>query len=193
MNKAEAIAAAAEEICESCARQTAANYRTDNGYQLGKRPVGEIISRHVLPIIEAKNDRIIELGRQLDVKDERLKTLERKLRDLEPVVGAEIHFQENPKPVPPPLPTKRPLFCPICGARVLVDVINTNYPEIYRMPDHVPAANVNLCCGTVISVSIDWDKCAKCGRKIGKHPSGVCSDCFRSAWQTRPPVKDDWP
>jgi hypothetical protein len=72
---------------------------------------------------------------------------------------------------------KRALFCPICGARLVVKT-DGQLPEVHRLPEHVPLPPVNLCAGYVITVSIDWDKCAKCGEKMSKHPSGVCMRCF---------------
>lgn len=80
------------------------------------------------------------------------------------------------------------LFCPICGARVTVELDRTEntFPEVHRLPEHEPAGNANphpgfaanVCAGCVITVTIDFDKCAKCGARMGKHPSGVCRDCY---------------
>lgn len=73
---------------------------------------------------------------------------------------------------------KRPLYCPICGAKVLVDVTTTNFPEVHRLPEHVPATNVNLCAGFVVTVTLDYDKCSKCGCRICKNETGLCLGCF---------------
>ncbi len=74
--------------------------------------------------------------------------------------------------------TWRPLFCPICGAQVRVEVTSTKYPEVHRLPDHLPATNVNLCCGVVVTVTLDFDRCSECGCKMSKHPSGKCCGCY---------------
>ncbi len=73
------------------------------------------------------------------------------------------------------------LFCPVCGAKLLVDVADYDLakPEAYRLPEHVPATNVNLCCALVVTVTLDYDRCSKCGATMVKHPSGVCRGCFR--------------
>jgi rRNA maturation protein Nop10 len=83
--------------------------------------------------------------------------------------------------------TSRYLFCPICGARVQVDVPCTDYPEVHRIPAHKPVGNAcpdiewvaNLCQGIAVTVTLDWDRCTKCGRKMSTHPSGVCKDCYK--------------
>jgi rRNA maturation protein Nop10 len=72
----------------------------------------------------------------------------------------------------------RPLICPICGANVRVPVPDTNFPEIHRLPDHDSANGMNLCGGVVVTVTLDFDKCAKCGGGMCKHPSGLCRICF---------------
>jgi rRNA maturation protein Nop10 len=72
----------------------------------------------------------------------------------------------------------RPLFCPICGARLTVEVPDTNFPEVHRLPEHTPATDVNLCAGVVVTVTLDYDNCSKCGRRMSKHPSGLCMECF---------------
>jgi hypothetical protein len=72
----------------------------------------------------------------------------------------------------------RPLFCPICGASLMVEVPDTKIPEVHRLPDHKSANGMNLCSGFVITVTIGWDQCSKCGQKMGKHPSGLCQKCF---------------
>ncbi len=71
----------------------------------------------------------------------------------------------------------RPLFCPICGQKVRVQT-NGQFPEVHRLPEHEPLAPVNLCQGAVVTVTIDFDKCNKCGAKMSKHPSGLCMKCF---------------
>lgn len=70
------------------------------------------------------------------------------------------------------------LFCPVCGQRVQVEVDSTTYPLIYRIPDHVPAINVNLCQGVVVTVKFDFDRCHRCGCNISVHPSGMCRKCY---------------
>lgn len=83
----------------------------------------------------------------------------------------------------------RPLFCPICGARVSVPT-DGKLPEVLRLPEHVPLGNANegcerrgavanLCQGVVVMVVLDWDACGKCGRKMSRHPSGLCRGCFK--------------
>lgn len=74
-------------------------------------------------------------------------------------------------------PTWRPLFCPICGAKLRVEVTDTNYPEVHRLPEHVPAIDVNLCSGVVVTVTLDFDRCSACGCRMSKHPSGKCMKC----------------
>jgi len=79
----------------------------------------------------------------------------------------------------------RYLFCPICGERVSVKT-DGQMPEVHRLPDHLPLGNANphvgcpanVCAGSVITVTIDFDKCERCGQKISKHPSGLCMKCF---------------
>lgn len=71
----------------------------------------------------------------------------------------------------------RPLYCPICSARLLVET-DGRFPEVHRLPDHRPATGVNLCCGVVVTVTIDFDVCSKCGVKMSKHPSGLCGGCY---------------
>ncbi len=73
---------------------------------------------------------------------------------------------------------RRPLFCPICGAKVMVEVADTTLPEIHRIPEHYPAIAVNLCQGLVITVEIGWDTCGKCGGNMIKNSAGVCRRCF---------------
>ncbi len=78
---------------------------------------------------------------------------------------------------------RRPLYCPICGAKVVVPVAEGGLlPEIHRLPDHYPAADAlneaNLCAGVVVTVMLSLDHCSQCGSKIGKHPSGMCSGCY---------------
>jgi hypothetical protein len=51
-------------------------------------------------------------------------------------------------------------------------------PETLRIPEHVPLGSVNICAAFVIVVSIQYEKCAKCGRDMLKHPSGVCPKCY---------------
>lgn len=76
-------------------------------------------------------------------------------------------------------PLKRPLFCPICGAKLLSDVKNNGqFPEIHTLPDHFPATDVNLCSAVVVTVTLDFTECSKCKCKMSKHPSGLCSSCF---------------
>lgn len=72
---------------------------------------------------------------------------------------------------------KRPLFCPICARRILVET-DGQFPEVHVLPDHFPATDVNLCEGVVVTVTLDFDKCSECGTKISKHPSGKCSKCY---------------
>lgn len=71
----------------------------------------------------------------------------------------------------------RPLFCPICGRRVNVET-DGQWPEVHKLPDHVSAIEtVNLCQGAVITVTIDFDRCQKCGARTAKHPTGLCMKC----------------
>lgn len=72
----------------------------------------------------------------------------------------------------------RPLFCPICGAKLMVDVPSTDLPEVHRLPEHTPEGNVNLCAALVVTVTISFDECRECGCRMSKHPSGVCRKCF---------------
>ena len=78
--------------------------------------------------------------------------------------------------------TWRRIFCPICKAELRVEVIRNDdggsFPETYRLPEHEPLLGVNLCQGAVVTVTIDFDKCGKCGANIMKHPSGLCSKCY---------------
>ncbi len=75
-------------------------------------------------------------------------------------------------------PVCRPLFCPICGAKVMVEVANTQFPEVDVIPDHVSANGMNVCQGCVITVTIDFDKCQKCGGKMSKNLTGLCHVCY---------------
>jgi len=94
-----------------------------------------------------------------------------------------------------PMPgLSRPLFCPICGAKLVVPVPDSgDLPEIHRLPEHWPAPDAlnkaNLCAGLVVTVTLDYDCCSKCGRKISKHPSGLCMDCHGKVnhWTRRQP------
>lgn len=72
----------------------------------------------------------------------------------------------------------RPLFCPICGAELMVDVPSTELPEVHRLPEHYPATDVNLCQGLVITVTISFDKCGRCGCNMSKNSAGVCRKCY---------------
>lgn len=72
----------------------------------------------------------------------------------------------------------RPLFCPICGRRVTVEVKGSDWPEVHRLPEHKHGAFGNLCAGAVITVTIDYDRCQQCGNQMSKHPSGVCRACY---------------
>lgn len=75
----------------------------------------------------------------------------------------------------------RNLHCPICGRRVSVPVErgpSGTFPEVHVLPEHEPLLPVNLCLSTVVTVTIDFMSCSKCGAKIGKHPSGLCGKCF---------------
>lgn len=71
----------------------------------------------------------------------------------------------------------RCLYCPICGRRVRVPT-DGQFPEVLKLPDHAPKDAVNLCQGAVVTVTLDYDRCSRCGRKIIKHPSGLCVDCY---------------
>ena len=83
----------------------------------------------------------------------------------------------------------RPLFCPICGARLTVEVAKPEtLPEVHRLPEHMPApgSGVNLCCAMVITVTIGYDACSICGQKMGKHPTGICRECYATGeWVRR--------
>ena len=72
---------------------------------------------------------------------------------------------------------KRKLFCPICGAGLSVETVS-GFPEALQLPDHQPAADVNLCMGLVVTVTIDFDRCRKCGGKMAKNGSDLCLRCF---------------
>lgn len=76
----------------------------------------------------------------------------------------------------------RPLFCPICGAIVRVPVkrrINgSTLPETHRLPDHESGNGANMCAAVTVTVKLAFDKCGKCGKNYGKHPSGLCLRCF---------------
>jgi ribosomal protein S27AE len=78
----------------------------------------------------------------------------------------------------------RYLFCPICGQTVEVET-DGQFPEVLRLPDHVPKGNAhptapvaNLCSGTVVTVTLDFDNCSRCGRRMAKHPSELCQTCY---------------
>lgn len=73
---------------------------------------------------------------------------------------------------------RRPLFCPICGQRVMVDVPDTTLPEVHVIPDHHPGEYGNLCAGYVVEVTLRLDICSECGCKMCKHPSGLCMQCY---------------
>lgn len=76
----------------------------------------------------------------------------------------------------------RQIHCPICGAELRVEVANGGqFPEVHVLPPHTPAKAVNLCAGTRITVTIDWDRCRECGEKFGGHPSGLCMRCYKRA------------
>jgi rRNA maturation protein Nop10 len=74
-------------------------------------------------------------------------------------------------------PLYRPLYCPVCGQRVEVET-DGQYPEVLRLPDHAPRDAVNLCSGAVVTVTLDFDRCGRCGRKMTKSRSGLCQGCF---------------
>lgn len=71
----------------------------------------------------------------------------------------------------------RNLYCPVCGAALKVHT-DGGLPETYRLPEHVPRDDVILCQAMVVKVVIEYDECRGCGRKISRHPSGLCSECF---------------
>lgn len=59
----------------------------------------------------------------------------------------------------------RPLFCPICGEKVVVKVENNGQlPEVHRLPEHESANGMNVCAALVVVVSLSYDKCSKCER-----------------------------
>lgn len=72
----------------------------------------------------------------------------------------------------------RPLFCPICGAKVSVPVAPGKLPEVHRLPDHESANGMNVCTGLEVIVTLALGHCAKCGREMVKHGSGLCLKCF---------------
>ena len=74
--------------------------------------------------------------------------------------------------------TTRPLFCPVCGAKVMVPVIDAEMPEVHRLPEHESANGMNLCSCYVVTVTLSYDHCTQCGTKITKHPSGMCPKCY---------------
>lgn len=74
--------------------------------------------------------------------------------------------------------TYRPLFCPICGAKVESPVQGEKWPEVHVIPDHAPASGVNLCQGVGVTVTLDLVNCRECGRRMEKHPTGVCQSCY---------------
>lgn len=66
---------------------------------------------------------------------------------------------------------------------------DTNYPRVCRLPDHRPEGNANpnyeianACAGVVVTVTMDFDKCSKCGGNMAKHPSGMCRICYGKAY-----------
>lgn len=71
----------------------------------------------------------------------------------------------------------RPLFCPICGVRLLLPTDGT-MPEDYFLPAHVHGPHGNLCESFFITIKFDYMTCAKCAAKISRHPSGLCMKCF---------------
>jgi hypothetical protein len=73
----------------------------------------------------------------------------------------------------------RPIYCPICSALLMVPVDNDGqFPEVHKLPDHVPATDVNLCQGVAVTVTLDFERCWVCGCNISKHQSGMCSACY---------------
>lgn len=72
----------------------------------------------------------------------------------------------------------RPLFCPICGAKVEVNVHSTALPEVHRIPEHQSANGMNVCAALVVTITLGYDRCSKCGVQMVKHPTGVCMQCF---------------
>ena len=72
----------------------------------------------------------------------------------------------------------RPMFCPICGAGLMVSVDCEQFPEVHRLPEHPSANGMNLCAAVVITVTLDFDHCRKCDARISKHPSGLCMACY---------------
>jgi hypothetical protein len=74
-------------------------------------------------------------------------------------------------------PMYRTLYCPICGARVRVET-DAKYPEVHCLPEHVPKDAVNLCQGSVVTVTLDFDRCRNCKAKMPKNASGLCLRCF---------------
>jgi len=82
-------------------------------------------------------------------------------------------------------PMNRYLFCPVCGERLLVELANTQLPEVHRLPEHRPLGNsypgdfvANLCAGLVVTVTFDLDHCSECGARMSKHETGLCRNCF---------------
>jgi hypothetical protein len=74
----------------------------------------------------------------------------------------------------------RQIHCPICGAKLRVEVANGGqFPEVHVLPPHTPAKAVNLCAGNRITVTIDWDRCRECGANMMSHPSGLCGRCYK--------------
>ncbi len=73
---------------------------------------------------------------------------------------------------------RRSLFCPMCGASVVVEFENSQLPYAHVIPKHDPVPPVNTCAGLEITVTIDWATCSGCGKKTIKSFSGLCVDCY---------------
>lgn len=79
----------------------------------------------------------------------------------------------------------RMLFCPVCGARVTVDVGNgESSTEKHIIPEHVNGDGGNICQTMVVTVGWDYASCSKCKQCTRKHPSEMCARCYSdtSAW-----------
>jgi hypothetical protein len=72
----------------------------------------------------------------------------------------------------------RPLFCPICGVRVSVEVgYGSSSIETHVLPEHENGSGGNICQSFAITVSWDYVKCSRCGIQMVKHRSGLCARC----------------
>lgn len=71
----------------------------------------------------------------------------------------------------------RPLFCPICGVRLMLPTDGT-MPEDYVLPVHAHGPFGNMCEDYFITIKFSLMNCRKCGHPVSRHPSGLCRPCY---------------